>query len=288
MRWRLTAVLFLFVVVPYAWGQTEHSLPVSAGGEIHYYEMGTANGRPAIVFIPGWRLTASLWQDEMQRFSKERRVIAIDPRSQAGSKVTTEGNTAEQRARDLHELIGKLHLDKPAIVGWSQGSQDVAAYVLQFGDAEVSAFVLVDSPVAGGPEDMKQYPAQSQQFARLMGIYTEHPEEYTREMMKRITKHPVSAEMYERMVREALKTPADIGAAMFLNDLLEVDRRTALTKITRPTLVLAASDSPMQEQQRAMAKQIKLGKFEVMPDSGHGIFLDHPEQFFQVVDEFLK
>lgn len=285
MQWLMGLLL---LVVPCVWGQTEHTLTVPANGEIHYYELGAPTARAPIIFIPGWRLTASLWRDQMQRFAKERRVIAVDPRSQAGSKVTLEGNTAEQRARDLHELIGKLHLEKPVIVGWSQGSQDLAAYVLQFGDAEVSAFVFVDSPVAGGLEDMKLYPQQSQQFAGLMGIYTAHPVEYTQEMMKHITKHSVSSEMYERMVSEALKTPADIAAAMFLNDLLEVDRRGSLGKITRPVLMLAASDSPLLEQQRLMAKQIKGARFEVVADSGHGIFLDQPERFFELVQGFLK
>jgi pimeloyl-ACP methyl ester carboxylesterase len=77
-------------------------------------------------------------------------VIAIDPRSQGNLTKTDEGDTSEQRARDYRLLLTSLHLEPVILVGWSQGVQDVAAYVDQYGTTGVKAVVLVDSTISGG------------------------------------------------------------------------------------------------------------------------------------------
>src|ERR1700757_2063844 len=70
---------------------------------IHYLQAGQNSDAPALVLIPGWTLTASLWHEQLQRFSLQRRVIAVDSRSQGASSIMLTGNTPERRAQDLHE-----------------------------------------------------------------------------------------------------------------------------------------------------------------------------------------
>src|ERR1700730_11861840 len=67
------------------------------GVRIHVRAAGVASEKHTVVFIPGWRLTASIWKEQLRTFSKDRRVIAIDPRSQGDSSKNSEGNTPEQR-----------------------------------------------------------------------------------------------------------------------------------------------------------------------------------------------
>src|SRR5262249_51230694 len=101
---------------------------------------------PALVLIPGWALPASLWREQIEKFSATGRlVIAVDPQSQGDSSKTELGNTPEQRAQDLHEILATLHVTNSVLVGWSQGSQDVAAYLQQFGTNAVAGAVFVDS-----------------------------------------------------------------------------------------------------------------------------------------------
>ena len=69
-----------------------------------------ANAREAgqLVLIPGWTFDAEIWRHEIDRFAKDRRVIAIDPRSQGLSTMTGYGDTPEQRARDLKAVLGQV------------------------------------------------------------------------------------------------------------------------------------------------------------------------------------
>jgi hypothetical protein len=93
---------------------------VADGVRVHYVDGGSGRGR-ILLFIPGWTMDASVWREQMQHFAPGHRVIAIDPRSQGESTKTPDGDTAEQRARDLATLMGRLKLDHVVLVGWSQG-----------------------------------------------------------------------------------------------------------------------------------------------------------------------
>ena len=111
---------------------------------------GVSCNSGVIILIPGWRLTASIWADQTRIFAQDGRVVAVDPRSQGDSTKTDEGDTPEQRARDYHALLASVHAGPVVLVGWSQGVQDVAAYVDQFGTDGVKGIVLVDSTISKG------------------------------------------------------------------------------------------------------------------------------------------
>jgi pimeloyl-ACP methyl ester carboxylesterase len=68
------------------------------------------------------------------------------------------------RARDLDELMPALALDQVVVVGWSQGVQDVAAYVLRFGTARIAAVVLVDTAFSPGPSGIESSPQSTRRF----------------------------------------------------------------------------------------------------------------------------
>src|SRR5262245_31111426 len=102
----------------------DSAVTLSDNTRIHMLEAGRPSGAPAIVFIPGWTLPAFLWKEQMRRFSSDRLVIAIDPRSQGDSTKTQTGNTPEQRARDLREILEKRRIESAVLVGWSQGAND--------------------------------------------------------------------------------------------------------------------------------------------------------------------
>src|SRR5271163_4656573 len=67
---------------------------------IHYITAGTSasNSSPAILFIPGWTMPAWIWDPQIDYFSKKFRVVAMDPRSQADSTMTDEGDSPTGRA----------------------------------------------------------------------------------------------------------------------------------------------------------------------------------------------
>ena len=255
--------------------------------KIHYLDSGKNTSAPALVLIPGWRLPAGIWQAQIQYFSKSRRVIAIDSRSQGDSTKTTEGNTPEVRAADLQELMTKLGLTEVVLVGWSQGAQDVAAYVGQFGEGKLAGLVLVDSPVSAGPAEVELRPEFIKQELGMIATFAAHPKEYSEGMAAAIFKKPHDAGFIERLVKDMMKTPTSTAQAMLMMDMFAIDRRPILDKISKPTLIVAAADSPLFEAEKEMGAHIANSKFVAMEGVGHALFVDDPVKFNEVLEQFL-
>lgn len=254
---------------------------------LHCLEAGTLGTAPTLVLIPGWTLPASLWNEQLKQFSAHRLVIAIDPRSQGDSTKSEAGNTPEQRARDLHEVLSIRHVPQAVLVGWSQGAQDVAAYLQQFGTGHIAAVAFVDSPVAGGPADLDASREFVRGFLGRLPSYVEHPAQYTAGLVKSLFRKPHPELNLDAIIAHTRKTPVDTGVTMLIMDLLAVDRRPALMRLDRPTLVIASADSPLLEAQRSMAKTIPGARFISVPETGHAMFIDDPTTFNGALQQLL-
>ena len=73
-----------------------------------------------IALIPGWCMSAWLWQAQIDALSAHYPVIALDPRGQGESDVPERGYTLERRARDIHEFLQPCQ--NVLLVGWSLGA----------------------------------------------------------------------------------------------------------------------------------------------------------------------
>src|SRR5690242_6079133 len=82
-----------------------------------YYE-SSGQGEP-LLFVPGWMMTAGIWKEQVAAFSKNHRVIVMDPRGQGNSSKVLSGNTLQQQAKDLRRLIEILQLNGVTVVAWS-------------------------------------------------------------------------------------------------------------------------------------------------------------------------
>lgn len=263
-------------------------VPVGSGVRIHYVEQGDPNAKVSLLFVPGWATSSSVWQDQMARFASSARVVSIDPRSQGDSTITTQSNTPEQRAQDIRGVAKALKLNNVVLVGWSQGVQDVAAYAAAFAGSGVLGYVLVDAPVGAGAAASVSRPDELKELLERLVVYQRHPKEYLRGMMNAIIRSPQGRERIDEYVAIGLRTPPDLGVSMLIMDFVAVDRRPALAKFNRPTLVVAAAGSDEVQPQREMAAQIKGARFETIKDAGHAVFLDQPDRFHELLAEFLQ
>lgn len=267
---------------------SEGWVTTSGGLRIHYLESGDASSTRALVLITGWRLPAYLWNEQLNTFSRSMRVLAIDPRSQGESTKTPEGNTPESRAKDLHDVLGKLKISRYVLVGWSQGVQDLAAYIQQFGMGSISGVVLVDSPIYAGPAEIELHRESSELTLKRMTTDVDYPRESMEGMVHYIFLQPHPDLDLEKIVNSTLQTPTATAVAMLVADYFGVDRRPALSKIDKPTLVVTPAASPDFKAEKEMAAMIRGAQFLVVPGSGHAVMIDQPEKFDQALQQFLQ
>lgn len=266
---------------------TEGYTPGADQVRIHYLQAGPAEAAHSILFIPGWETSASIWSAQLSYFSAHGyRVIAMDPRSQGGSTVVQSGNAPEDRARDIHAVIEELKLDHLTLVGWSQAVQDVAAYVDQFGTGALERVVLVDASVSAGPEDVETNPGFVQTVLRHMALYSHDPHAYADGFMHAIISAPAAA-TFAQLDAEFMRTPADIGISMQMQDMFTVDRRPALKKFDKPTLVVASAQSFELDQQKQEVATLPQGKFVAVKHAAHALFFDQPREFDKLLERFI-
>lgn len=266
---------------------TERFIDTAPQVRLRVIDTGPVGDAPALVLVPGWGMNTDIWREQIDTFRKQRRVVSFDPRSQGDSSKVLEGNTPEMRARDLHALLATLKLDRIVLVGWSQGVQDVAAYVEQFGTASLAGVVLVDAPVSAGAQSVKAQPQAAAQTFERLALYGAQPQAYARGMLQAIIQRPLPKEDLDRLVANLLKTPTSIGQSMLVADLFGVDLTPALAKLDKPTLVIAAASSPELAAQKAMAAKLPRGRFETIENAGHAVFVDQPQRFDALLARFL-
>ena len=283
----LTAAVPIVRAEPADAGLRERKVDLGNGVSLRVIEAGSKGATLPLVFISGWSTGADIWRQQIDHFASSHRVIAFDPRSQGESTVTTNGNTPETRAQDLHALLERLEVRRPVLIGWSQGVQDVAAYIRRYGTGDIDRVVLVDAAIADGADGIVTRPEEAAAQFKMFSVYQAHQPEYLRGMMGAIISKSQPPGAIDRLVATGLKTPPAIGIAMLVADLFGENRSEALAKIDCPLLIIASAKSEELARQEAMAARVRGARLEKIEDASHAVFLDQPARFSELLERFL-
>jgi non-heme chloroperoxidase len=281
MRTRLAVALLCILSVPSVKAQATKGgfFKTSDGVRIHYLEAGS--GRP-IVFIPGWTMPAWIWQKQIDEFSKDYHVVAVDPRSQGESDKPPYGHLPETRARDYKELVDQLGLKRPVLVGWSMACGELVKYAEQFGTDNVAGLVLVDGFLTDKPSP-EMFVALSGWMNQLQLDRKKQADGFVRTMYKK----PQSDDYLNRVIDASAQVPADTAVVLIYNMIAVKDFSPGLARMNRPVLFTYQPET----QQTADFLKSKLGdklRLERFDGDGHALFVDDPQKFNQVLGEFLQ
>lgn len=254
------------------------SFITSDGVKLHYLESGAG---PTILFVPGWTMPAEIWQPQIDHFSSNYHVVAVDPRSQGASDKPAEGNYPGRRAQDYKELIDHLGGAPVVMVGWSLAVHEALTFVEMFGTNQLSGLILVDmSPYTPSTQEerdrrytmLHNFQADRKQFAAtfVRGMY-----------------HKPQTEPYlESVTAASLKTPTNSAVAMLAEFAVKNDLQLVLPKLNIPVLaVMTENNRPGAELIRS---SVPGAQAEVFEDAGHCLFVDDADRFNTVLDTFLK
>ncbi|WP_302326203.1 alpha/beta fold hydrolase [Enterocloster lavalensis] len=261
---------------------------VSPGIELHYLEKG--EGRP-LVFIPGLTFSGEIFKAQLEYFSGNYRVIAIDPRGQGLSAKTVDGNDYMTHGRDLAALIDGLGLDGAVLVGWSTGNLEVWSYIRQFGKEKLRGAVTIDmSPLPLSADPMWWTEGTMEELSEVATQYLTSPEgsraffsDYATGVM---IQHEMEPAELEYLLDISGRTPYWVCKALFcdaiFSNFLETAREVGAGM---PSLMFIAEHwadvaRPFVEQQ--------LPGYEIQVMGGHLMFYEYPEKWNGLLEEFLN
>ena len=236
----------------------------------------------SILFVPGWTMPAWIWQKQIDYFSPAFRVVAMDPRSQGESTITSEGLYPAARARDIKAVIDQLHLAPVVLVGWSMAVTEVAAYVEQFGTDDLAGLVFVDDDFGG------LTPAAAQSDIKFINQILTHRQKTVADFIRTVFfKKPQPPGYVDRVIEASLQVSTSDAAALLVGKFA-ADYRSAAAKIDKPTLFCYAESPYMSPaQQKEIQAGVKDARLEVFHGAGHALFVDDAARFNIVLQDFL-
>ena len=249
----------------------------SDGVRLHYLEAGSG---PLLVFVPGWTMPADIWDLQIRHFAATHRVVALDPRGHGRSEKPVYGYYPSRRGQDIGELLDHLGGEPAVVVAWSLGVQETLVFTQEHGTRNVRALVLVDWDIIDN---------EPEQFtSRFISLQVER-EDWTRKFVRIIFRNPPSEEYLEAITKAALSVPTNAAAIMIGNIILmgPNDLSSVLDALDRPVLFVFSSLNWAVEAADEARRRWPESRVEVIEETSHALFVDQPERFNQVLDEFI-
>ncbi|HEX7514796.1 MAG TPA: alpha/beta hydrolase, partial [archaeon] len=228
----------------------------------------------------GWPLSADAWDAQMLFLAQNGyRVIAHDRRSHGRSEQTWDGNTMDQYADDLADLINALDLHEMMMVGHSTGGGEVARYIGRHGASRVAKAVLIGAvtplmlKTAGNPnglplvvfDDMRKHVLDNR--AQFFKDFTLAFYGYNRPGAK------MSEGVRESFWRQGMLAGI-VGVYECIKQFSEIDFTEDLKKMTIPTLVVHGDDDQIVPMQLTALHTVEIAPqatLKVYPGAPHGL-----------------
>ncbi|MEO9190040.1 MAG: alpha/beta hydrolase [Acetobacteraceae bacterium] len=261
------------------------------GVRLHYEETGS--GTP-VIFVHEYAGDARSWEPQLRHFGRRYRAVAYNARGYPPSDVPPAATSYSQvrAADDIAAVLNHLGIAAAHVVGLSMGG--FATLHFGFRHAARARSLTVAGCGYGAERDQRaRFRAEVETVA---GFIRDHgmaafAEKYaygpTRVQFE--NKDPRGFAEFKRMLGEhdalgATNTQLGVqGQRPSLYDLVDDMRR-----LTVPTLVLTGDeDWPCLTPALLMKREIASAALSVMPNCGHGINTEDPDEFNRIVGGFL-
>ena len=236
-----------------------------------------------IVILTGFGGAKDIWRAQIPVLIQAGyRVINLDGRCQGLSEHTAKGLRMSRRAVDAHELIEKLRLEQPILLGNSMGAATWFAYVSLYGDTGIKALIDVD-------QTPKMINTPHWQYGFKQVQWQDIPDYFRMPLGHSTFKH-IDDATYTRVKAVEAQAPFDakLMFPLLVNHAVQ-DWRDVIRQLTVPFLIIAGAKSPFFNPDfAAVTAQMALrGQSVVIPEAGHIVMAEQSAAFNKALLEFL-
>lgn len=248
-----------------------------------YYEV-SGNDGPWIIFSHGGFGDRRMWNQQIDKFAKEYRVLVYDHRGFGKSNVP---QAEYSPVKDLADLCDLLKIDQAHIVGNSMGGILAIDFTLKH-PSRVASLIVVASGPGGIPP--------SQEVIRMTADFKAAIEKGTHTVAEIMINNPMVA-ITSRLPSTAplLKTMIDENASAIKMkfwpfEKMDPPAAKRLGEIKVPTLIILGEKDikSMLDVGEITANGIKGARKEVIPGADHLPQMVDPARFNEILTEFLK
>jgi pimeloyl-ACP methyl ester carboxylesterase len=252
-----------------------------------YYELKGKG--PVVVFLHGWTLDNTMWDDQFEEFTKHYRVLRYDLRGY-GKSAVPQTDQPYAHHEDLKALLDYLRIQKAAIIGLSMGGYAAINFAIAYPE-RTSALIAADGYIERRIHSKEDYNA----FAP---IFSKAKEEGIESAIEEWMNHPVF-EPARRNPKSAGKLREIVGRYNgwgFINDVNEdlfirvnPVQETRLHEIRVPTLIVVGGlDVFCLEDADVLEEKIAGSEKVILKGVGHMSNMEDPVGFNKVLLDFLS
>lgn len=252
------------------------------------------SGDDALIFLHGIGGCAKVWQLQRDAFGDRYTTIAWNMPGYGGSPPVPE-LTFPVLADALEALLDTLPNKRVHVVGHSMGGMVLQEFLRNRPHRLTSVCLYATSPGLAQPETpeaIEEARARAQLFMeRRIGPLDRGMtmREMAASMLDQILAPNAPQSARDAAIESISSVPPDVYRDA-MRCILSFDGTKIIPTIDRPTLVLAGGEDRTMtlEVVKAMTRQIKGARLEVIPDVGHLPNLEDPPAFNRVLSEFLE
>ncbi|WP_437185771.1 alpha/beta fold hydrolase [Planctomicrobium sp. SH668] len=253
--------------------------------ELHVFDDG--EGDP-IVFIHGFPLDHSMWDDQINEFAKTNHVIAPDLRGFGQSEDSSGPTTMETFADDIADLLTQLDIQKPVtLCGLSMGGYVAWQFWKRHG-SRLRRLILCDTKAAADSPEAKKTRIEAAQRVLKEG------QGFLAETMPEKLFSPKTHETQPDLIaaaQQSIMSNSPMGIAAAQSGMAgRIDATDWLPEISIPVLLIVGEDdviTPVSEMQ-SMAERLPDARLVIIPNAGHMAPQEQPEAVNTAIREFLK
>ncbi|MFJ3667843.1 alpha/beta fold hydrolase [Streptomyces sp. NPDC090106] len=236
-----------------------------------------------LVLIHGHPFDHTMWNPQIARFSRSRRVLAPDLRGYGTPSPTAVAGDFSDFARDVEALLDASDVPECVLAGLSMGGQIVMDCYRLFPE-RIRGLVLADTfPAAETPE------GATARHALADRLLAEGLRGYADEVLEKMVAPYAAAPVKAHVHRMMTATSPEGAAAALRARAARPDYRHLLTRVTVPALVVVGRDDTFTPVADAEALHAALPDADLLVVEGaaHLPNLERPAEFDEALEAFL-
>jgi 3-oxoadipate enol-lactonase len=253
------------------------------GVELYYELHGPVAGEP-LIFNNGVFANTASWAYQLPAFIKRYRVLLYDMRGQGQSEHPKGEYSLELHAQDLEALMAALGIAKAHVVGVSYGGELGLVLALRY-PARVASLTV--AAAVSHSDVLLRATIERWLIAARLG----DARAFFRSVYGDVYSEGFIA-ANSRFIQQAEDRYGDFdlaAATRLMESFLRLDITAELPRIAAPTCVISAELDTLKPARygRLMAQAIPGAEFHLIPNSGHAVMLERPQEFNTIVLGFL-
>ncbi len=276
---RINFLVLLFLFVSYAgnflvFAQTEKVKSVD-GVEISFDVSG--NGDTGLVFVHGWSCDKSYWQNQVEFFSNNYKVITIDLAGHGNSGMNRKDYTMELFGDDVAAVVNHLKLNKVILIGHSMGGSVILEAAKKLGD-KVIGIIGVDT-YQSFVDDWT-----SEQKDGFLKSFQDNFVLTTKEFVRSMFPQNADTLLVKKVADDMSSAPPEVAVSAIRN-LFYYDPVPTLRSLNLHLISINCDMYPVSIEENK--KYVKDYEVKFMKGVGHFLMLERPDEFNGLLKESI-